>query len=179
MSKNKETKQQPPTQQADSTKKEQLAQLEQELQKTREQADEHFKRLQRAVADYQNFKKQTEAEKAAFIQFANATLLLSLLEILDDLERAVANTPDEILKTEWYKGVLLVRQNFIKKLEKEGIKPMAVIGQKFDPAFHEALIYQPSEEIAAEHIISEAKTGYLLGDKMLRPAQVIVSKGKI
>ena len=142
------------------------------------QADEYFKQLQRAVADFQNLKKQTEAEKQAFVKFANAALILSLLDVFDDIERAIANTPKEIVTTDWYKGVLLVRQNFWKNLEKEGVKRMETIGKHFDPNFHEALMYQETQEIEPEHIVSEAKAGYLIGDKILRPAQVIVSKSK-
>lgn len=157
---------------------EKIKQLEQELEKVKLTADEHFKSLQRAVADFQNLKKQTVAEKTEFVKFANASLVLNLLEVFDDLERAINSTPEEITKSDWYKGILLVRQNFLNKFEKEGLKRMQVMGQKFDPNLHEALMYQQSSDIQPEHIISEVKGGFLLGDKVLRPAQVIVSKGK-
>ncbi len=155
-----------------------ITQLEETLSKAKQEAEENFKRLQRSVADFQNLKKQTEAEKMEFAKFANASLILSLLEVCDDLERAIGTTPEDIVKTEWYKGILLVRQNFYKKLEQEGLKRIETKGQKFDPNFHEALLYQESSEIQPEHILSEAKTGYILGNKVIRHSQVIVSKGK-
>lgn len=155
-----------------------LQNLEQELVKANKQAEDNFKALQRAVADFQNLKKQTAAEKADFIKFAAVNVILDLLSVLDDLDLAIKNTPLEVLKTEWYKGIIMIRQNFWKKLEKQGLKQMVTIGQKFNPASHEALLYQESAEVKPEHIISEIKGGYLLENKVIRPAQVIVSKGK-
>ncbi|MEI6221635.1 MAG: nucleotide exchange factor GrpE [bacterium] len=152
--------------------------LEAELEKAKQKSEEHYKRLLRSVADYQNLKKQVETERADFAQYATSGLLLSLLDVLDDMERAITSVPETVSSLEWFKGLLLVRQNFWKQLEKEGLERFESVGKIFTPDLHEALLYQESEQVPQDHIINEAKPGYKLGEKVLRHAQVIVSKGK-
>ena len=118
-----------------------------------------FTRLQRALADYQNLKKQNEAEKMEWVRFANGKLLLDLIEVLDNLERAVHSVPESILQSEWYKGFVLAKTSLDTLIKKEGLERMNCVQKPFDPTLHEAILYQESPDVQPEHILSEVKAG--------------------
>jgi molecular chaperone GrpE len=155
----------------------QIVELEEKITLLQQEKDEIFARLQRSSADYQNLKKQNEAEKAEWIRFANGKLLLDLIEVLDNLERAVHSVPEEILQSEWYKGFVLAKTSLDNLIKKEGLERIECVMKIFDPTQHEAILYQESPDVEPEHILSEVKAGYSLQGKIVRPAQVIVSKG--
>lgn len=128
----------------------------------------------RALADLQNYRKKVEEERAAFVQFANATLLLELLPILDSFNRAFAQVPEEIKDTDWFKGALQIEQQLAAVINKQGVKEISSpVGQKLDPRFHEAITVGPGEK---DIIIEEFEKGYMLGEKVLRPTKVKVGQ---
>lgn len=132
----------------------------------------------RAVADYKNFKRRTDQERAELIRSASAALILKLLPVMDDLERAMAGVTPEVAETSWYGGFKLIPQKLQAILESEGVSRMQTVGEPFDPNRHEAIIYEPSEDGEDGRVIAELQHGYLLRDRVLRPAMVKVSQGK-
>lgn len=132
----------------------------------------------RAVADYKNFKRRTEQERAELIRSAGAAILLKLLPVMDDLERAMASVTPDIAETPWYGGFKLIPQKLQAILESEGVTQMQTVGEMFDPNRHEAIIYEPSVNGEDGKIIAELQRGYMLRDRVLRPAMVKVSQGQ-
>ena len=136
--------------------------------------DELFDRLQRLAAEFDNFRKRNAREAAVTVERANERLVKELLPVLDDLGRALeAVAEHEEAKLE--DGVRLVHRSLADLLAKEGLSEIATEGA-FDPHVHEALLSQPSEAAEGD-VIEVVQKGYTLGDKVLRPARVVVSAG--
>jgi molecular chaperone GrpE len=148
--------------------------LEQALAEEKEKAAEYMASWQRAQADFINYKRRTEEERAEFNSFANANLLLGILPVLDDLERALEAVPAKYKKSEWVEGVRLVAHKFKTILEGQGVKRIKAEGEAFDPNYHEALRQDKGKEGI---VIEEFQKGYLMHDKLLRPARVVVGNG--
>jgi molecular chaperone GrpE len=136
--------------------------------------DELFDRLQRLAAEFDNFRKRSARDAAATVERANERLVKELLPVLDDLGRALeAAEEHEGAKLE--EGVRLVHRSLADLLSKEGLAEIATDG-RFDPHVHEALLSQPSESAEGD-VIEVVQKGYRLGDRVLRPARVVVSAG--
>lgn len=130
-------------------------------------------RLLRLAADFENYKKRVARERDEYVTFANERLIKELLPVLDDLERALqAVSEHEEAKLE--EGVELVHRSLASLLARNGVKEIATDG-KFDPHVHEALLSQPSEEEQGS-VIDVVQKGYTIGDRVVRPARVIVSE---
>ena len=131
-------------------------------------------RLLRVAADFDNYKKRVAREREEYVAHANERLLKELLPILDDLERALdaVGQHEEATVEE---GVRLVHRSLAALLEKNGVREIATEGM-FDPHVHEALLSQPSEAEEGT-VIQVLQKGYLLGDRVLRPARVVISGG--
>lgn len=149
--------------------------LEQALASEKKKAEEYLASWQRAQADFINYKRRSEQERLEFNKFANASLLLGLLPVLDDLERALAAIPSEFSEHDWVEGVRLVERKFKSSLEAQGVKPVLALGMAFDPNFHEAIRQDKGPE---GMVIQEFQKGYTLNDKLLRPARVVVGSGE-
>lgn len=130
----------------------------------------------RATADYKNFKRRAEQERADMIRSASAGLLLKLLPALDDMERAIDSTPPDIAASPWYEGVKLIAQKLQTIVESEGVTPIKALGQDFDPNQHEAVIYEPAGSGQEGKVVAELQKGYKLRDRVLRPTMVKVGK---
>jgi molecular chaperone GrpE len=136
--------------------------------------DELFDRLQRLAAEFDNYRKRSAREQAEQATRANERLVKELLPILDDLGRALEAAADhEEAKLE--EGVRLVHRSLESVLERQGLAEIATDG-KFDPHVHEALLTQPSE-LPEGDVLQVIQKGYSLGDRVLRPARVVVSSG--
>jgi molecular chaperone GrpE len=134
--------------------------------------DEAIDRWKRTAADFDNFRKRATREREEFVTFANERLVKELLPILDDLERAlVAATEHQEAALE--DGVRLVHQSLAGLLSRQGLKEIDAAG-KFDPHVHEALLSQPSEAEEGS-VIDIVQKGYTLGDRVVRPARVVVA----
>jgi len=143
-----------------------------EIAALRAERDELFERLQRLAAEFDNFRKRNARENAALTERANERLVKELIPILDDLGRALeAAAQHEEAKLE--EGVRLVHRALAELLTKEGLAEIDTEG-KFDPHVHEALLSQPSAEDEGS-VIEVVQKGYKLGDKVLRPARVVVA----
>ncbi len=150
-----------------------LEELQKELAEAQSQAAEYKDGWQRAVAEFQNYRKRVEAEKAESYQSAIGDITKRYLPVLDDLERALAACPADLA---WAKGIELIYRKLQSILEAEGLRRIEAEGQVFDPNFHEAISQEPSEDHASGQIIAVIRNGYMLGDKVVRPAQVRVAQ---
>jgi len=148
---------------------------EQALAEEKKKAEEYLANWQRTQADFINYKRRTEQERQEFNNYANANLILGLLPVVDDLERALDAVPPRYAKHDWVEGVRLVERKFKTILEGQGVKPIKAMGETFDPIFHEALRQGRGEDGV---VIEEFQKGYMLHDKLLRPARVVVGNGE-
>jgi molecular chaperone GrpE len=149
---------------------------EQALSEVRKKAEDYLESWKRAQADFINYKRRAEQEKQEMSQYANAQLILSLLPILDDFERAFENTMLKEAKPEWVAGVKLIENKFRSVLATQGLTPIDAVGKSFDPTLHEAVMHAQGEEGI---VVQEMRRGYKLNDKVLRPSQVVVGNGEI
>jgi molecular chaperone GrpE len=150
-----------------------LAQKLAEKEKELEQCQEKILRL---AADLENFKKRVEKEKSEHMKYALESFAKELLPFFDNLERAVASAKDSRDCNKLIEGIDLTLSGYLKTLERFGIKAFTSEGEKFDPNFHEALSVQEEDGVEENTVVKELLKGYLLHDKILRPALVIVSK---
>jgi len=150
--------------------------LREELEEAQAQAAEYLEGWQRAKAEFSNYKKRQDVERAQVTALANAALLRKLLPVVDDFERAIATLPVDLSKLTWCEGVFLIKHKLDAILELEGVKPIETDGQSFDPRYHEAVTYEEVPGHDDGQIIGEVQRGYILGERVLRPALVRVAK---
>jgi molecular chaperone GrpE len=117
-----------------------------------------------------------EREREQFHQNATGTIVRRYLEVLDDLERALKNRPAEGEGATWAEGIELIYRKLLAILESEGVQPMEATGQSFDPNYHEAISHENHPDHESGQIIEVVKNGYLIGDRVLRPALVRVAQ---
>ncbi|MBI4972918.1 MAG: nucleotide exchange factor GrpE [Candidatus Omnitrophica bacterium] len=147
------------------------------LKEEQGKAKEYWDKLLRLQAELENTRKRLEKEKQDFVKFANEGLILELLNILDDLERAVglAESKHQDLPA-FLKGVEMVLAHLYEMLKSYGVQPIETQGKLFDPHYHEALM-QVDDAAQPEHtIVEELQKGYMLNDRVIRTAKVKVSK---
>jgi molecular chaperone GrpE len=150
--------------------------LKNELAETQAKANEYLDGWQRARADFSNYKKRVEREQSQIYQNAAGSILKRYLGIVDDLERALKNRPQDGDGAAWAEGIELIYRKLLSILESEGIQPMEAEGKPFDPNLHEAIMSEESDEHESGQIIEVLQQGYTLGDKVLRPAMVRVAR---
>ena len=146
------------------------AALAQQLEATRRERDEYLDALKRLKAEFENSRKRQERERARILETASERLVVELLPVLDNLDRALEAEGDI------HEGVRAIRDQLITVLGKEGLLPVASDGQHFDPNVHEAVMSQPSDEHEEGTILQTFQRGYLLSGKPIRPAKVVVAK---
>lgn len=131
---------------------------------------------QRAQADLENYKKRVIKEREDLQKSATENLILKLLVVIDDLDRAFELIPEDAVTPGWYDGLVLVMRNIENILESEGVHKVEALGQPFDPWKFEAVQYQESGEIEEGNVVRVLRNGYARHDKILRAAQVMVAK---
>jgi molecular chaperone GrpE len=142
----------------------------------KQQRDDFYDRLLRQTAEFENYRKRTERERLQLSEAAAADLLTELLPLVDDMERALKAEPGtdgEGIR----KGVELIHRQLLDVLRKRGVKPIDALGADFDPHYHQAVAHEPSEGHREGEVTEEFRRGYMLGDRLLRPAMVKVAKG--
>jgi molecular chaperone GrpE len=147
-----------------------LSALADELELARRERDEYLDNMRRMKAELENSRKRLERERARFVQLASERLVRELLPILDNLERALEAEGDI------REGVAATRDQLVAALRREGLAPVFSDGEHFDPAIHEAVMSQPSDDHEEDTVIKTLERGYLLNGKPIRPAKVIVAK---
>jgi molecular chaperone GrpE len=149
--------------------------LKQALAEEKEKAEANLAGWQRAQADYVNYKRRAEQDKEEVSQFANAILVLNLLPILDDWERALASIPDDQAELNWIEGIRLIERKLRGVLESQGLSPIEAVGQPFDPNLHEAAMQGKGEEGI---VVEELQKGYKFRERVIRPSKVVVGNGE-
>jgi molecular chaperone GrpE len=162
--------------QVDLVPVEEFESLRAELEGTKSKADEYLDGWQRSRAEFTNYKKRVDREQAQAYQNAAGSILKRFLDIMDDLDRALKNRPKGNEGSEWATGIELVYRKFLTVLEAEGVKTIEAEGKEFDPNLHEAVSHEECEGVPGGQVIEVVKQGYLLGERVLRPAVVRVAK---
>lgn len=152
-----------------------VAVLQADLEAARAQAAEYLDGWQRARAEFANFRKRVEAEREDMRTKSNAALLLKLLPVVDDFERAFQSVPPELAETPWVSGVAMIWQKLQAFLASENVVPIEAVGQPFDPQWHEAVMQEETAECPEGTVTAEVRRGYRLGDRVLRPSLVKVA----
>lgn len=147
--------------------------LTKRLEEAEAKASEYKDGWQRAQADFQNYKKRVERDHELMNASMKGDILKKILPVLDDLERALQNRPSD---DAWVSGVELIAHKLRSVLEVEGIKRIEAEGKPFDPNFHEAISHEESDEVKSGYVISIAQNGYMLGERVIRPALVRVAQ---
>jgi len=143
------------------------------LEELRRERDAVQDRLLRTAAEFDNYRKRMDRERRDLAEYTAGEVLTELLPIIDNLERALqAAAADDPLR----KGVELIHRQMLDILRKRGVKPIEALGADFDPNFHQAVIHEPSAEHREGEVMEELQRGYVVGDRLLRPAMVKVAK---
>lgn len=147
--------------------------LKSELKEKDKTANDYLERLKYLQAEFDNYRKGAEKERAAVVKYANEGLILKLLDVFESLEKALANIGEDDVSIA--DGVGLVYKKFKQVLEKEGIRPINAVGEKFDPFKHEALNVETDETKEPNTVVEEYQRGYMLDDRVLRYSKVKVT----
>jgi molecular chaperone GrpE len=152
--------------------------LQQQLDEEQKKAADNLAGWQRSAADLVNFRKRTEQERNDLLKYGNTALILRILPVLDDLERALAALPaGKQQELTWVDGFLLIHRKLQTILEAEGLKPIVAFGQEFDPTRHEAVLQEKvSDESLDGKVTGELQKGYTLNDRVIRPTMVKVGQ---
>ena len=151
-----------------------LSILQKQLEEQKNRAEDFYNRLARLQADYENFRRRTRLEKEDLCKYASEQLVLKLLPVLDNFERALEAEGDSL--KDYKSGVEMIYRQFQDVLSLEGVEAIPAVGEPFDPVKHEAVFREESEEYPENTIIEELRRGYVLKDKVIRPSMVKVSK---
>jgi molecular chaperone GrpE len=154
----------------------QIAELTKELGEVKAKSQEYLDGWQRERAEFTNYKKRIDREREQLNQMIAGNILKHYFEVLDDFERALKNKPKEGEGAVWAGGIELIYRKFLSILESEGVQTMAVEGQFFDPNLHEAISQEESPDHESGQVIEVIKNGYVIGDRVLRPALVRVAR---
>lgn len=149
--------------------------LRAQLDDARAEAQENFGKFQRAMADFQNYKRRTEEERANAGRLANLSFVINILPVVDDLGRALDNLDVKLAGLQWVEGIRAIQRKFEGALQASGVTEIPADGQDFDPNIHEAI----GEDIGEQgKVVRVLQKGYRLGDRVIRPAMVMVGNGQ-
>ena len=147
--------------------------LQKQLEEAQAKAAENLDGWQRAQAEFINYKNRVQRDREMDYLSMKGDIIKKILPVLDDLERSLAHRPEG---NSWANGMELIARKFQNILESEGVKPIDATGQLFDPNYHEAISSEPSEDVESGHIIEVVQNGYMLGERVIRPAMVRVAQ---
>jgi molecular chaperone GrpE len=137
--------------------------------------DPCLEQLQRERADFLNYKHRVDRERAEDSERVRDETVRQMLPAIDDLDRALSHLPDDLRGHPWAEGIVLARQRFLDALRQLGVERVGNEGEPFDPAVHEAVVYQSEPESREQRIKRVLRPGYRLGSRLVRPAQVVVA----
>ncbi len=157
-------------------KDKEIEELKIKLAEKEKEANENYDRLLRTAAELENLKKRVAREKEEWTKFANEELIKAILPFIDNLERAVNHAEKVVDAGVLIEGVRLTLQQLLQSLSKFGLSTFESVGKPFDPAFHEAMLVVESDKHEPNQVVEEFQKGYILNDRVIRPAMVSVSK---
>jgi molecular chaperone GrpE len=149
-----------------------LQSVRRELADVQAKATENMDGWQRAMAEFQNYKKRVERDRASDQVIMKGDLIRKVLPVLDDLERALSNRPED---SAWSSGIELIQRKLLMILETEGVRRIEAEGALFDPNVHEAISQESIDGAESGSVVTVTQQGYMLGDRVIRPAQVKVA----
>ena len=155
-----------------------LNRLKDELEAKKREVSEYKDRLLRLAAEMENLRKRLDKEKQEHVKFANENLIKQLLPVIDNLERTIEHAKQSQNLDGLVEGVEMTLKGFLEVLEQFGCKIIEAEGETFDPMYHEAIQKQESEHVPENRVICQYQKGYVMNDRLLRPAKVVVSCGK-
>jgi molecular chaperone GrpE len=155
---------------------EQVEELREQLLAAEREAEENRAGWQRAAADFANYRRRTEQDRLANLGLASEALLVKLLNVADDFDRAIGQLPTELAGEPWVEGVVAIDRKLRSVLDSEGLMPIEAEGRPFDPQVHEAVAQDPTDRVPEGTVTSEFQRGYMLRDRVLRPALVAVAQ---
>jgi molecular chaperone GrpE len=150
-----------------------LETLQSQLAEAESKASEYKDSWMRAQAEFQNYKKRVDRDNEMIYISMKGDILKKVLPVLDDLERALQNRPED---NAWASGIELIVRKLQSVLDSEGVKRIDAEGAAFDPNFHEAISHEPADGVASGHVIAVVQNGYMLGERVLRPVLVRVAQ---
>jgi molecular chaperone GrpE len=142
----------------------------------RRERDDYYERLLRVTAEFDNYRKRTDRERRERGEAAGLDVIRDLLPVVDDLERALAASLESAAGSPLREGVELIHRQLLELLRRRGVEPFDAIGADFDPEWHEAVAHEPAGTRRDGQITAEARRGYRIGERLLRPAMVRVAK---
>jgi molecular chaperone GrpE len=163
----------------DEPAKDPISELQAKLKFKEEEAKETYDRLLRNSAEFENYKKRSAREMDDFRKFANQSLLKEMLTVVDNLELALNSVnPDQADEYPLLEGLELTHKEILRVFQKFNVKPIEAMGELFDPTYHEAVMQEETDEYPENSIINVLQKGYLIHERLLRPAMVVVAKPK-
>jgi molecular chaperone GrpE len=148
-----------------------------DLEQLQKERDDYYDRLLRKTAEFDNYRKRTDRERQQLAEAAAADLIKDLLPLVDDLERALKADAGNETAAPILRGVEMIHKQLLDTLRKRGVTSIEALGADFDPHYHMAVSHEPAEGRREGEVIEEFARGYMLGDRLLRPAMVKVAKG--
>jgi len=156
-----------------------IKELETKLEAAKQEAQEAYDRFLRVSAEFENYKKRSAREMNEFRKYANESFIKAMLPVVDNLERAINLTSNnKDANNSVVEGVDLTLKEILKVFETFEIKQIESVGKPFDPVFHQAVQQEEADDVAENTVLKELQKGYLIHDRLLRPAMVIVSRAK-
>jgi molecular chaperone GrpE len=149
--------------------------LEEQLAALQAEMEEYKDRWLRSQAEFSNARKRMEKQRVETYANATADVMRKLLPVMDDFARAMEVMPAELAENSWSEGIGLVNKKLENLLEGFNVKPIAAVGEPFDPNLHEAIMQEESDEVESGHVLRELQKGYLLGERVIRPSLVVVA----
>jgi molecular chaperone GrpE len=150
--------------------------LKSELAEAQAKADEYLDGWQRSRAEFANFRKRIERDQATANQVATGNVVKRFIDVVDDLDRALKNSPKDEEGANWAGGIELIYRKLLTNLENEGVQVIQAEGQNFDPSLHEAISQEDHPDLESGQVIATVSQGYILGERVLRPARVRVAR---
>ena len=154
--------------------------MEEKVESLKNEAAENHDRLLRLAAEFENYKKRSAREMNDFRKFANESFVKAMLPMVDSLDRAIeSSSNDKHADSSVVEGVNMTLREILKVFEQYGIKPFESLGKTFDPSLHQAVMQEDDEAYPENTVSKELQKGYMIHDRLLRPAMVVVSKKKV
>jgi molecular chaperone GrpE len=147
-----------------------------ELEEAKKEALENYDRYLRISAEFDNYKKRVQKDRADLLNYGNERLIKELLPIVDSMERALNHVSNAEDSDAFVEGLKLIYEQLLVSLKKHGVESIESIGQEFDPNFHEAMMKVESDTLDDNKVVEEFEKGYLLNGRLLRPSKVSIAQ---
>jgi len=156
-----------------------LKEMEEKLESMGQEVKENYDRFLRVSAEFENYKKRAVREMNDFRKFANESFVKAMLPVVDNLDRAIeSSSNDKQADTSMLEGVDMILKEILKIFEQFNVKPFESLGKTFDPSYHQAVMQEETEVYPENSVVNELQKGYMMHDRLLRPAMVVVAKTK-